>query len=705
MKYLFIAEKPSAMREYKTVYNKYKNKIDACIGGEISFIALRGHIFRNKQPSEYERWDKKWHELYKEDLPMIPDKWGIAPISGTSDVRKAIKTELAKGYNGIIVGTDSDVEGYGIYYMVCMAMGLQKYKTLRFFETALTERDILNSFLTMEDMYTTPRHINAIQAYLFRSKWDWLIGMNLTTAYTVRYGELIKYGSVKAPTLKLIYDNCNAIDNFVKKTNYGVKSIHDCFTSVLINDNDNKERSFENINDANKVIANLKDYAVVNDIKRNKHVVKPPKLYSLSDLQIDAAKAPYGYAPHETLEIAQSLYEKHKLLTYPRTSGNYLSSGKVKDMPSILKSMMAIPEFSPVIAKISTDDLKKAYNDNNIFNDKEVQKASHDALIPTGATIKLDALNEREKNVFMLVCKRLLLHFMPYYVEEKTVLSLENNGYTFRANGRKVIDEGFHKLLGLTMNDAIIPDLKAGDNVPIKENKIQEKVSRPPDRYTMGTIIKAMKNIASEVDDVELKKIMKESEGIGTEATRSGIIKELVAANYITTQKNNIYITEMGKRYIEHIRQNTGSEENFGLADPMKVAYWSAQNKKIQLGERKNADVMEEFIVYLNKTIADIKNSGSPIIKNNENKEKCPVCDGVLINGKYGVFCSNRNKGCMFSIPNTLSGKKLTPAQQTALKSGKKVTLKNLVSKAGKPYSAIVKYNFETCKIDFLEFI
>ena len=704
MHYLFIAEKPSAMREYKNVYFKHKQEIDKCINGDINFIALCGHIYRNKLPNEYPQWDRKWIDLYNEDLPIIPDKWGIKAIAGTSNTQKELKKEIAKGYDGIIVGTDSDVEGYGIYYLVCQAFKLQKYKTLRFYETALTEKDILKSFLTMEDLYSTPRHINAINAFIFRSHWDWLIGMNLTTAYTIRYGQLIKYGSVKAPTLKLIYDNCNAIDNFVKKTNYGVKSIHDGFSSVLINDTDNKEQIFENKEKANNVITQLDNSSIVKKIRKKKNTVKPPKLYSLSDLQIDASKAPYGYAPHETLEIAQSLYEKHKILTYPRTSGNYLSTGKITDIPNILKSVMAIPEFTPVIKDITSENLNRAYKDTNIFNDKEVQKASHDALIPTGEKINLSALTEKEKNVFMLVCRRLLLHFLPYFVEEKTTLILENNGFLFRANGRRTIEEGYHKLLNINFSDTIIPNYKENDVVPIQENTVYEKVSRPPERYTLGSIIKAMKNIASEVDDASLKKIMKESEGIGTEATRAGIIKELISTEYISVKKNSIYITDSGKRYIESVRSKDGDSYNYGIADPLQVAYWSSKNKEIRLGTLTRDTVMNEFIDYLNKSISEIKASGSPVTSVNKSNIKCPKCDGYLIKGKYGYFCSNKNNGCNIAISKEFNGKTLTEKEQMNLLNGKQITINNMISKKGNKYSALVEYDFTTGRIKFLEF-
>lgn len=330
-KYLLIAEKPSAMREYQKVYQKYKEDIDKAINGSIEFTALAGHIFRNVEPKKYKskpEWASTWATLYKNSLPMIPDKWELEPIPSASDIISNLKVYLTSGnFTGIIVATDSDVEGYGIYYMVMTAMNLKKYKTLRFYETSMTEKDVLNSFLNMKDLFKTKQHANAIDAYIQRSHWDWLIGMNFSTAYTVRYGKLMKVGSVKAPTLKLIYDNCNLIDNFSETKSYAITSEYaEKFESVLVNEDNDKDRVFTSIEEANNVLSRLTDEDTIASVTSTKNIVLPDKLYSLSDLQVDASKL--GYSPDDTLKIAQELYQDKKVLSYPRTSGNYLSSGK-----------------------------------------------------------------------------------------------------------------------------------------------------------------------------------------------------------------------------------------------------------------------------------------------------------------------------------------------------------------------------------------
>lgn len=711
MKYLFIAEKPSAMREYSSVYRKHSAEISKAVGGDIEFTSLRGHLYTNFEPKDYVgTWDKKWKELYESYLPMIPTTWKIKPIASAGQVIKDLKAELKNGYDGIIVGTDSDVEGYGIYYLVMQALGLEKMPTLRFIETSMTEKDILKSFKSMTNFFTDPKHANATNAFVVRSHIDWLIGMNLTTAFSVRYGELIKYGSVKSPTLLMIYNNDQELSNYKETVSYGVKSIHPGpFESILLNEDDNKDRSYVKKEDAEALVATLKKEATVTDFKKKTENHKAPKLYALSDLQIDASKPPFGYSPDKTLEIAQKLYEERKILTYPRTSGNYLSSGKVTDLPDILASIKDIPDIKPFVDKVTPADITRVSTDTNIINDKEVAKASHDALIPTGGKVDWNALTKPEQDIFLLVCKRFVAHFMPLFSEEKVVVLLDNNGNPFKANGRRTIENGFNDIYGKTTKDVIIPDYKVGDIVQIDENLVYEKKSSPPARFSTGTIIKAMKNIASQITDPELKKRMKESEGIGTEATRGGIIKDLQDTGYISVSKNMIYITDAGKRYIENIRQvkDDGSFD-YGIADPVQVAFWSAKNKEVQLGEKTIDDVMDSFYRYLNKKIGELKASGDPVKRmrgqtaETESLPPCPLCGGKILSGKFGYYCSNyKEKECKLSIPNEMAGKKLADGQKKNLIMGKKLNMKGFKSKAGKAFDAAVFLNMTTGKLEF----
>lgn len=703
-KYLFIAEKPNTMREYKSVYDKHKAQIDSTINGSIEFTALRGHVFRNLEPKEYKNkvWNSKWKIIYNSYLPMIPDRWELGPIDTAAQTISDLKVLLAGGnYTGIIVGTDSDVEGYGIYYMVMTALKLNKYKTLRFYETSLTERDVLNSFMSMSDLFKTPKHKNATDAYIFRSRWDWLVGMNLSVAYTVRYNNLMKVGSVKAPTLKMIYDNCKAIDDFASAKSYAISAdFAEGFSGIMINDDNDKDRTFPNKQDADAVLNILGNTADVVSYKKTHVEALPDVLYSLSDLQVDASKL--GYTPDQTLDIAEKLYLK-KLLSYPRTACNYLSSGKMSDLKQIIPELASIPELAKFVALVTPAAYKRVEKDGNIINDKEVAKEPHDALIPTGAKIDWNSLTASEKDIYLLVCKRLLAHFLDRFEEEKYVLILNNNGYRFRVNGRKTLVEGYAALYNKQFKDVVIKNYKVHEVLNVNNHNIEERESKPPKRYTSGTIIEAMKSIAKFVTDPSLKKLMKESEGIGTEATRANIITDLQKSKYIELKKNAIHITDAGKKYIESIRKEVADGiYDYGFADPMKVAYWSGKAKEIQLGESKLNDVYDEFCTYLKSLITEIKDSGPCETSYNTTLPagtKCPCCGNLVTSGKFGWYCSDK---CGFAISNVIAGKFLPVDDRLdIINNGRTKKLSGFKAKSGKLFSGKLVLNKELKKLEF----
>ena len=229
MKYLFIAEKPSLMRDVQSCYRNHTVEIKQVVGS-IDFVALAGHACRNAEPNDYELWNDKWENV---SYPMLPDTWKIKPIKDKVSILTKIK-QMAPNYDGIIVGTDSDTEGYGIYYLVEQYLGLQNMKALRFMEHSLTDKEILHSLLTMTDYHTDPVHVRYTQSFLLRSKADWLYGMNATRLASVNTGKLLTIGRVKAPTLKLVYDNSMSIENFKPETYYQIQADYGSFKAIMV---------------------------------------------------------------------------------------------------------------------------------------------------------------------------------------------------------------------------------------------------------------------------------------------------------------------------------------------------------------------------------------------------------------------------------------------------------------------------------------
>ena len=296
MQYLFIAEKPSLMREVQACYKRHTAEIVSKVG-KIDFIALAGHVCRNCEPTAYEAWNGNWDII---QYPMVPQQWKIEPIKGKENLITKVK-KAASDHDGIIVGTDSDTEGYGIYFLLESYLGLRGKKTLRFMEHSLTDKEILESLLSMTDFHNDPVHVRFTQSYLLRSRADWLYGMNATRSATVNTGKLMTIGRVKAPTIKLVYDNSMAIENFKPETYFLVHALYHGFQGVLVGA-DGKAMRFSSPKDCPEIPVD----GIVTSVKSEAFETYAPRLFDLPSLQMDAGQM-LGLTPKETLKALQSL--------------------------------------------------------------------------------------------------------------------------------------------------------------------------------------------------------------------------------------------------------------------------------------------------------------------------------------------------------------------------------------------------------------
>lgn len=689
-RFLFIAEKPSLMRAVQSTYMKHKKEINDAVG-EIDFVALAGHVCRLIEPSEYEDWNGKWKDI---ELPMIPKVFKIDAINDKkkiiSDIKKRIKEN---GYDGIIVGTDADVEGNGIYYLLENHIGITKMKALRFFEQDQTDKAILKSFHSLTDFHSYPRDVNMTKSYLVRSHMDWLIGMNFTVGFSVKAGFTMKVGRVKAPTLKLVYDNSKAIDEFVPHTDYAISAIYadesgkEKFKGIYIGE-DGKEIRFETEKHAEVFSQTLGNMAVVEKVEEKTVKKLAEQLYKLSDIQADAGKA-YGLTPERVTDLVQSLYEK-KYVSYPRTSGRYISTEKAKEFPALLKAVAAFPDMGPYVKKITAADIKRVESDKRVVNDAEVKKASHDALLPTGVIPDLGKLTKDEYNICELIYKRLLALFLPPLTEKKTTVIADIDGHKFKSNGKVVVSKGWTELYKKKAEDNELPKLLKGDRLSIMRYEPVEKTTTPPARLTQPALIDAMDNIAKYIDDKELKAIMKAAKGIGMESSRASIIADLIKTGYMESKGKAmaLYITDMGKKYIENLK-------GFTIVEPSLTAEWESKMQDIREGTKEYEAVHEEMLNYVKDMVHEIE---SAKIKKEAWKTKsstglsCPLCRSPVMNGKYGYFCSGKNSGCTFSLQETVAGKKLTEKNLKDLcEKGRTSTIRGFKSKAGKSFEAALR--------------
>ena len=676
-KYLFIAEKPSLMRSVKEVYDKnpeIKEKV-----GEIIFRALHGHVCGYAQPKDYKKWAIPWSKI---PIPIFPEPWEINVTDKKSfhDIVNAYRGEKC---TGIIVGTDADVEGNGIFYLLKEKLGWGEIPTLRFFANDLTDASIKNSLLNMTDFYREARDVHMTECFILRSRFDWEVGMNMTIGAKVSSGHLLKIGRVKAPTLKLIYDNCKAIDDFVPSKSWTIDCDYENGMKGSLVDETGKPKSFTDNKEAQTIAKKIPRMGTVSNIDRKRKQTNAPKLYKLSDLQTEAGSLKNSsgkkFTPKETLDIAQSLYEK-KLLSYPRTDGRYVSREKAKDFPKILEGIGKISDYSGLTAV----DPKYPLKSSLYVNDREVAKASHDALIPTTLSAVGVSLTEDEKKIYDLVVRRFLSIFYPPLIEAKTTVFTDAGSYRFITTGSEVIDEGWTKVINKKKEDKRLPHLHKGMNLPIKKVYAKAHVTSPPKRLTEATLIRAMENISSVFDDAEYKNIMKEESGIGTPASRGAIISELKAGKYFTTRSNAIYISDLGKEYIEKLH-------GCDIINPALTAEMELLLKHIREGSEdynRVKNILKERVIVMTEQTKNLSNNMLNI------DIACPHCGNPMKEDGRRIYCEN--KDCNLTVWKNIAQKDIPKEELFRLLTTSKTdVIKGFTSKAGKKFDAALELDVD----------
>lgn len=680
MKYLMICEKPSLMREVKACYNNHISEVKSKLG-EIDFVALAGHICTNYEPDEYDEWSGlKWHMV---DYPMVPDHWKIKMIQNAYNAKamKEIKSKVNL-IDGIIVGTDSDVEGYGIYYLLENYLGITDKKTLRFIEHSLTDEEILQQLLCMTDYHTDSVHKHYTQSFLLRSRADWLYGMNATRMMTTKMNTMIAVGRVKTPTIKLVYDNSEAIEHFVAKNYYILDADYENFKASLMQEDGKGIQKFENPSD---VPTDVPKTGVVESKTVKRESTHAPQLYDLAAIQTEAGRS-FGYSPSDTLAIIQSLYETHKVISYPRTQCRYVSSEKAKEFPRMLSQMSAFEDLTDIAAQIDETSLFRVQTDKKVVNDAEVNKESHDALLPTSITPDLSKMSEKEKKICHMIYKRLLAQFLPMVCEDKTSLIIRHGDYKFNAKGKIVIEQGWRRLYS-SAKESYLPAVNENDTITAKEFKIAKKTTTPPKRLTQATLLNAMEHIDSVIEDKVLKKTMADSKGLGTPATRATIISDIIGRGYVCEKKDGLYITDTGKRYIKAV-------ETLDITSPVFAAKMDTEIKKIQRGESDYTEAYDKMLDNLNimcNQIDEIPEQEQIV------DASCIKCGRPLTIDRYGYVC----RECNIRVPKVICGQTIDEKTVRLIMDGKNTDLMRFKSKAGKQFSAKLSWNDDEEKVAF----
>lgn len=637
---LYIAEKPSVARELAAVLGRTAAKTGyiETKGGVVTW--LFGHVLRQAEPDEYDEKYKRWNI---EDLPIIPQKWRLF-VSESAAMQFNVVKELVSKADEIVHAGDPDREGQLLVDEVLEYLNCKK-PTKRILLNALDEESIKDANVNLkENKDFRPLMLSA----LARARADWLIGMNLSRAYTLAarkagYEDLtLPIGRVKTPTLALVVRREREIANFKPTKHYIIKAVflkkNAKFTAKWRPSDEMKGIDSEGrLIDKAVVKEKEEDFKkepnegkiVLYEKKKKKELVPLP--FSLSSLQVMAGKR-FGYAPQLVLDTAQKLYEK-KLTTYPRSDSEYLPENQFKDAKYILDNLSQISEEFALWTQNANVKLK-----SRAWNDKKV--SAHHAIIPTKVKANFNSLTETEQNVYFLIARQYIAQFYPEHTYYATKLEIEYHGEIFTATGNTEIDTAWKALYKVTKKEAedeneALPVMKKNDKVTFESSKTEEKTTKPPARFKASTLLAAMKGIHAYVKDESLKKQLKSVYGIGTEATRATIIDELIKRGFMDEKEKSKELTPTKKA---ELMIDLMPDD---MTYPDKTAIWEEY-----LGQMaNNKGTLESFINEQIDFIKDLIKKSKEMKIKPVGKYPCPCGEGSLIKrkGKNGYFwgCSN----------------------------------------------------------------
>ena len=638
-KSLVLAEKPSVGREIARVLGCRKGAEGYLEGDRYVVTWALGHLVTLADPDVYE---KKWEKWEMEDLPMLPQNMKLVVIPQTGKQFRVVQSLMKRGdISELIIATDAGREGELVARWIMMKAGWKK-PTRRLWISSQTDRAIKEGFASLRPAAEYDNLFRSAQA---RSEADWLVGLNVTRALTCRHNAQLSAGRVQTPTLALIVEREREIRNFVPKDFWGVRAKVGGF-SALWRDKNNNSRTFDKAL-AEKIAASCqgKD-AVVTQVRAMRRMTPPPAAYDLTELQRDANKK-FAYSAKETLNIMQSLYEQHKLLTYPRTDSRYISQDVVATLPERLRAVMT-DEYKPIAQEILR---KRPLQTKYLVNDAKV--TDHHAIIPTEEAPELWRLSGPERNIYDLVVRRFLAVLLPPCEYEEVDLTLNVGGNTFATKGRVVKNAGWRAAYDRSFRldedeeeNQSLPPVQQGQRMKVASVTVTNGKTPPPPRYTEATLLTAMEHPQSQVEDKNMKKILEETSGLGTPATRADIIEKLFSAFYIERRGKELVPTSKGMQLVELAPKD--------LRSALLTAQWEDRLARIAKGQERDTKFVEEMRSYAAKLVADVKASDAKYTHDNQTRKACPECGKflLLVKGKRGemLVCPDRECGYRKSV-------------------------------------------------------
>ena len=641
-----VAEKPSVGEYIARVLGANQRKNGYFEGNGYQVTWTFGHLCALYDPQEYTAQWKAWS---LSSLPMIPPRFAIK-VHGDEGVHKQfnIIKALIEQADEVINCGDAGQEGELIQRWVYQKAGC-KCPVKRLWVNSLTEEAIKDGFQQLKDQSS---YQSLYEAGLMRAIGDWLLGMNATRAYTIRYAkgvgkdrQVLSVGRVQTPTLALVVKRQAEIEHFVPRTYWELKTVYrDALFSALLPVEEG-EYAINTQEQGEALVDSIKDLPLtITSVEKKKALEFAPKLYDLTSLQVDCNKK-FSFSAEQTLQLIQSLYEK-RVTTYPRVDTTYLSDDIYPKVPSTLAGIKDyFPQVTPLLG-LKADGKKGAGSlpkSKKVFDNKKV--TDHHAIIPTGQ--RPEALTADEKKVFDLVALHFIAAFYPECEVSNTTVLAKAGEIDFRVTGREVLKPGWRSVFEKEPdvsdetdksdeeNVKSLPSFTEGESGP-HVPQLKEKTTTPPKYYTEATLLRAMETAGKTVEDEELREAMKEN-GIGRPSTRAAIIEKLYQRKYIQLQGKSIRATEIGIDLIHTIISPLlKSAELTGL--------WEKKLREIERGEYTAQQFLDELKEMTSGVVRDVKMNKAGML--------CPVCrKGHIIRGNTRYGCSRWREGCTYAEP------------------------------------------------------
>lgn len=633
-KSLVLAEKPSVARDIARVLNCHKKGNGFLEGDQYVVTWALGHLVTHADPEQYDQQYKEWK---LEDLPILPNPFKLVPIKQTMKQFNAVKSLLNRSdINQVIIATDAGREGELVARWI-LEKAKSKKPIKRLWISSVTDKAIKDGFRHLKDGRD---YQHLYQAAVARAEADWVVGINATRALTVKYNAQLSTGRVQTPTLAMIAERERQIKEFKPKTYYGLQAITESAKFTWHEEKTNNTQSFNK----DKVDALLEKLDGVHagritDVQTTPKKQPAPPLFDLTELQREAHKR-WGWSAKETLSTLQNLYERHKIVTYPRTDSKHLSS----DMRSTLKDRIKALDVAPYRKDANKLLNGKIEPQKGVIDDSKV--SDHHAIIPTEETPQLHNLSDKERKLYDLIAKRFLAVFFGPFQYDQTTVTMAAGDELFKTKGRTVRDEGWKRVFIVDEEEEeesdTLPPFNNGDQVAIRAITMTTGETKPPARFNEGSLLGAMENPSQFMggESKELIKTIGETGGLGTVATRADIIEKLFNSFLIEKKGKDLYTTSKGRQLLELVPED--------LKSPALTADWEQKLTKIAKGQLRKEQFMNDMISFSKEVVSEIKQSDKKFKHDNVTGKMCPDCGKPLleVNGKRGKMYVCQDRAC-----------------------------------------------------------